>query len=293
MTRTAPEDHLLNIVQKLTKRRLDLQHYAAPLAAVRQAVDARLDIADGDDWRAVQSICGYRGEDFTAAGATLPLTAAAIQHFCRNHRECDMSLGGQFEALGNAMPEPLAILYSVYLSQTRLDAEGALFLAQASGSTRVAGIIADLLTIGAFNHGAASVHCEGRIFAVSAAFDTAAIIDATNREAEERLALPAGHNDHLLRLTPDAIGLLAMHLAAQHRLSAEALLEKSNRLAEARQDVNRLAPADRFITAVFENDLPAGESWVARILDAMRRIIPAWAGSSSIIHLDQAYKNAA
>lgn len=269
---------LLGILQKLTKSQLDLRQYAEPLAAMRQAVDARLNFSESDDWQAVQAICGYSAEDFAAAGAPLPLSAAAIHHFCRNHRECDVSLGGQFETLGSAVPEALAVLYSVYMTQTRIDAEAALFLAQTSGTTRVATIMADLLAIGGFCHGTTSISCQGKVYAVATAFDAAQVIDAANIEARTRLAFPAEHDGHLLRLTPDQIGILAAELAAEHRFTLAEFLEKANLMAEARQDVNRFTVAQHFTTALFEGDLPISEAWVGRTIDAMRRIIPAWAG---------------
>ena len=270
---------LLSILQKLTKSQLDLRQYAEPLAAVRQAVDSRLNIDADDDWQAVQAICGYGALDFSAAGASLPLTAAEIHHFCRNHRDCDVSLGGQFETVGSALPEALAVLYSVYTSQAKIDAEAALFLAQASGSTRVAGVMADLLAIGGFCHGTKSISCQGHVYAVAAAFDTAQIIDAANIEARTRRAYPAEHDGHLLRLTPDQIGILAAELAAEHRLTLPEFLRKANLMAEARQDVNRFTAAQHFTTALFEGALPISEAWVGRIIDAMRRVIPAWAGA--------------
>ncbi len=269
---------MLGILHKLTKSQLDLRQYAEPLATVRQEVAARLNLNADDDWQAVQAICGYGAQDFTAAGAPLPLTAATIHHFCRNHRDCDVSLGGQFETVGSALPESLAVLYSVYTSQARVDAEATLFLAQASGSTRVAATMADLLAIGGFCHGTKSISCQGHVYAVASAFDTAQIIDAANIEARTRLAFPAEHEGHLLRLTPDQIGILAAELAAAHRLDLYDFVKKANLMAEARQDVNRFTPAQHFTTALFEGDLPISEAWVGRIIEAMRRIIPAWAG---------------
>lgn len=274
----AMPSRLLGILHRLTKSQLDLRQYAEPLAIVRQAVDARLNFAEDDDWRAVQAICGYSAEDFAAAAAPLPLTAAAIYHFCRNHRECDVSLGGQFETVGSSVPEALAVLYSVYMSQARVDAEAALFLAQASGSTRVAAVMADLLAIGGFCQGTKSISCQGKVYAIATAFDTAPIIDAVNLEARMRLMLPAEHDDHLLRLSPDQVGILAAELAAQHRFGLVEFLKKANLMAEARQDVNRFTAAQHFTTALFEGDLPITEGWVGRTIDAMRRIIPAWAG---------------
>jgi hypothetical protein len=272
------QDWLLALVHKFTHRQLNLQHYNAPRQILQLAVDARFDLAMENDWETVQAICGFSQEDFIAAAASLPLTAAVIQHFCRNHRDNDPSLAGQFESLGQAIPEPLAILYSIYHTQARLDAEATLFLAQTSCSTRVPQQMADLLTIGGFNHGDKSIHCEGRVYAIATAFDTATVIDAVCKEAKERLQLPADHHDHLLQLCPEAIGLLAAQLSATHRLPPLPFFHKSHLLAEARQDVNRFAPRERFGIALYEGDLPVSESWVQRLVKAMKHIAPSLAG---------------
>lgn len=272
------QDWLLAIVHKFTYRQLNLQHYNAPRHILQLAVDARFDLAMENDWETVQAICGFSREDFTAAAAALPLTAATIQHFCRNHRDNDPSLAGQFESLGQAIPESLAILYSIYHTQTRLDAEATLFLAQTSCATRVPQQMADLLAVGGFNHGDISIHCEGRIYAIAAAFDTATVIDAACLEAKERLQLPTDHPDHLLQLCPEAIGLLAAQLSAQHRLPPLPFFHKAHLLAEARQDVNRFASRERFGIALYEGDLPVSENWVQRLVKAMQRIAPSLAG---------------
>ncbi len=265
------------MVNRLTRRQLDLNHARPLRTVVQEAVDARLDLEIAGDWDAVQAICGFGAPDF--AGAALPLTAAAIQHFCRNHRDCDASFAGQFDMLGTQVPEALAIFYSIYHTQTRLDAEAALFLAQSSGSIRVARTMADLLAIGGFNNGDKSLHCEGRIYAIAAAFDTAPVIDAANQEARARLALPSEDREHLLQLGPDVIGLLAAHLADAHRLPPLAFFRKANLLAEARQDVNRFAPGERFAIALYEGDLPVSDAWVSRLINAMGQIVPHLVGN--------------
>jgi len=285
----AAPDWLLAVVQRMTRRQLDLTQYTAPEMLVQQAVLDRAELAATSDWDAVAAICGYNAQDFENAGASLPLTAAAIHHFCRNHRDCDASLAGQFEAVGQDVPEALATFYSIYHTQTRLDAEAALFLAQTSGSTRVAQIMADLLAIGGFNLGDKSVNCEGRVYAIAAAFDTASVIDAINQEARERLALPADHPDHLLQLSPDAISVLAGDMAERHRLPPMAFFQKANLLAEARQDVNRFPASERFAIALYEGDLPISDLWVARTVAAIRRIVPRFVGQvpQSLIDIAQ------
>lgn len=275
-------DWLLKVVQRLTGQRLDLASPAVQTAAA-QALDARLAIEVTGDWEAIQAICGYGQNEFALAlsggQAGLPLTAAAIQHFCRNHRDCDASLPGQFEALGCEVPAALAVFYSIYHTQTRFDAEAALFLAQSSGTTRVARTMADLLTIGGFQLGDKSINCEGRVYAVAAAFDTAAVIDAANQEALARLTLPADDPEHLLQLSPDAIGLLAARLAESTRMAPIAFFRKANLLAEARQDVNRFPAHERFAVALYEGDLPISESWVVRLIAAMRTVVPGLVGN--------------
>ena len=271
-------DWLLKVVNRLTRRQLDLVD--EPLqSTVRQAVDARLAIEVSGDWEAIQAISGYGQSEFALAQSSLPLTAATIQHFCRNHRDCDASLAGQFEALNGDVPEALAVFYSIYHTQTRLDAEAALFLAQSSGTTRVARAMADLLTIGGFQNGDKSINCQGRIYAVAAAFDTAAVIDAANQEALARRTLAADDSEHLLQLSPDSVGLLAARLAETYRLAPLAFFRKANLLAEARQDVNRFTPHERFAVALYEGDLPISEAWVARLIAAMRAIVPGLVGN--------------
>jgi hypothetical protein len=246
---------------------------------VQQALAVRVALEAASDAAAVQAMCGYDAAAFAAAEATPPLTAAAVQHFCRNHRDADASLAGQFAAHAELLPEALAALYHLYNTQTRLDAEAALFLAQTSGSIRVAQSMAHLLAIGGFQHGDTALPCAGRVYAVAAAFDTAPVIDAANYEAKELLALPVDHPEHLLQLAPDAISLLAAELAAQHRLTMLEFLAKANLLAEARQDVNRFPVIEQFATALYEGDLPISEAWVVRLVTAMRAVVPAFVGA--------------
>jgi hypothetical protein len=272
-------DWLATVLQRLSREKLDLSSPPAQALVLRQAADVRLDLASDDDWETVGAVCGYGAAEFAAAKAALPLSAAAIKHFCRNHRDYDASLAGQFSlSTSAAVPENLVILYGLYHAQTRLDAEAALFLAQTSGSTRVAKMMAHLLAIGGFNHAATSLSHNGRVYAIAAAFDTAAVIDAVNQEAQERLAVPPDHPEHLLQALPESIGICAAAIADRARLSPEAFLRKANLLAEARQDVNRFAPTERFAEALYEGDLPISELWVQRLVEAMNAVIPALAG---------------
>ena len=229
-----------------------------------------------DDWQAVANICGYGAEDFAAAGATLPLTVAEIEHFRRNHRCTESNVHRDFLTAKSDLPSPLAELYGLYQHRARLDAEATLFLAQSTTSMRVARMTADLLAIGAFANGMEFITHMGLTYSVPAAFDTSGIIDSANNEAARRLALPAEHPSHLLKLTPDEIGILAMELAEKNTLSSADFLEKANLLAEARQDVNRLPVSQHFTTAFTERDLPHQYSWVMRICAAYGRVFESW-----------------
>jgi len=170
----------------------------------------------------------------------------------------------------------LSELYGLYLHRSRLDAEASLFVAQATGSTRVARVMADLLAIGGFANGLEFISYLGLNYSVPAAFDTSDIIDRANHEAARRLALPVSHPSHLLKLTPDEIGVLASNLAEKNAMSPSDFLEKANLLSEARQDVNRLPVSQHFTTAIIERDLPPQEIWVMRLCAAFSRIFECW-----------------
>ena len=131
-----------------------------------------------------------------------------------------------------------------------MDTEATLFVAQATGSTRVARVVADLLAIGGFANGLEHISFVGATYSVPAAFDTSDLIDRANQEAARRISLPVDHPNHLLRMTPDEIGVLATHIAEKHALDAVNFLEKARLLAEARQDVNRLPVDVHFTTAI-------------------------------------------
>ncbi len=229
-----------------------------------------------DDWQTVSNLCGHAINDFINAGASLPLTAAEIDHFRRNHRGTESHISRDFLTARNDLPSPLAELYGLYLHRTRVDAEATLFVAQATGSTRVARVVADLLSIGGFANGLEFIGYLGVNYSVPAAFDTSDIIDRANHEAARRLALPVSHPSHLLKLTPDEIGVLASNLAEKNALNPTDFLEKANLLAEARQDVTRLPVDQHFTTAIIERDLPMQEIWVMRLCAAYARIFESW-----------------
>jgi len=229
-----------------------------------------------DDWQTVANICGHQPDDFAAAGVGLPLSGAEIDHFRRNHREADYRVGRDFLASRTELPSPLAELYGLYRHRVRLDTEAALFIAQATGSTRVARIMADLLAIGSFANGHECVSYLTTTYAVPAAFDTSDLIDRANHEAARRLALPVDHPAHLLKLSPDEISVLATNIVERNAISTPDFLEKANLLAEARQDVNRLPTDKQFVTAIEEGDLPINQLWVTRICAAYVRIFEGW-----------------
>jgi hypothetical protein len=229
-----------------------------------------------DDWQMVTSLCGYSASDFVSAAAPMPLSAAEIDHFRRNHRSTESHVSRDFLMARVDLPSPLAELYGLYLYRCRVDAESTLFVAQATGTTRVARVMADLLAIGGFANGLEHISYLGLTYSVSSAFDTANIIDRANFEASRRLALNAEHPSHLLRLSPDEIGVLATNIAEQNALKPSDFLDKANLLAEARQDVTRLPTSHHFATAIMERDLPIQQEWVTRICSAYMRVLENW-----------------
>jgi hypothetical protein len=242
----------------------------------RTSADASAGSPLFDDWQTIAAICGHAINDFIAAGVSLPLTGAEIDHFRRNHRGTENHISRDFLAAKTDLPSPLSELYGLYLHRGRVDAEAALFVAQATGSTRVARTMADLLAIGAFANGLEFISYLGITYSVPAAFDTSDLIDQANHEAARRLALSIDHPAHLLKLTHDEISVLASHIAEKHAMNAPDFLEKSNLLSEARQDVTRLPAEKHFTTALFEGDLPVKEIWVTRLCAAYARIFEGW-----------------
>ncbi|NCC02709.1 MAG: hypothetical protein EOM37_01480 [Proteobacteria bacterium] len=229
-----------------------------------------------DDWQAVANISGHSVQDFMDAGASLPLSAAEIDHFRRNHLETDRLVGRDFMIARSDLPSPLAELYGLYRHRARLDAEATLFVAQATGSTRVARVIADLLAIGAFASGHEYICHMSQTFSVPAAFDTSDLIDRTSDEALRRLSLSIETPSHLLKLHPDEISLLANNIVERYALSPNTFLAKANALAEARQDVHRIHVDRQLATSILEGDLPITESWVLRLCNAYKNIFPSW-----------------
>lgn len=229
-----------------------------------------------DDWQTIGALCGYTVNDLINAGTSLPLTAAEIDHFRRNHRGTENHISRDFLTSRTNLPSPLAELYGLYQHRARVDVEATLFVAQATGSTRVARVMADLLAIGGFANGLEYISHLGSTYSVSAALDTSALIDRANHEAARRLALPIDHPAHLLKLVPDEIGVLAANITEKHALPATDFLEKANCLSEARQDVARLPVCEHFRTAIIERDLPLQQEWVTRLCAAYARILENW-----------------
>jgi hypothetical protein len=235
-----------------------------------------------DDWQTVTNICGYSFAEFIVAGSCLPLTGAEIDHFRRNHRGTENHISRDFLAARTDLPSPLSELYGLYLHRARVDAEAALFIAQATGSTRVARTMADLLAIGGFANGLEFISYLGITYSVPVAFDTSDVIDQANHEAARRLALPVNHAMHLLKATPDEISVLASQIVEQNAITAVDFLEKANLLAEARQDVTRLPVDKHFTTAIGEGDLPVKQMWVSRLCAAYARIFEGWVATPEI-----------
>lgn len=229
-----------------------------------------------DDWQTVTNLSGYSINDYASAGAGLPLTAAEIDHFRRNHRGTESRISRDFLTARSDLPSPLSELYGLYLHRCRVDAEAALFVAQATGSTRVARVMADLLAVGAFANALEYIGHLGTTYSVPAAFDTSDIIDFANHEAARRLALAPDHPSHLLRLTPDEIAVLASNIAEKRAVDAASFLRKAQSLAEARQDVTRLPISQQFATAIIEGDVPLDEAWGQRLSAAYARILEGW-----------------
>jgi hypothetical protein len=229
-----------------------------------------------DDWQTIGALCGHSVSDLISAGTSLPLTAAEIDHFRRNHRGTENHISREFLTARSDLPSPLAELYGLYRHRARVDVEATLFVAQATGSTRVARIMADLLSIGAFANGLEFVSYLATTYSVPAALDTSDLIDCANHEAARRLGLPIEHPAHLLKLAPDEIGVLASNIAEKHIIPAADFLDKAKCLAEARQDVARLPSCEHFRTAIIERDLPLHLTWVTRLCAAYARILENW-----------------
>jgi len=229
-----------------------------------------------DDWQTVSNITGISKEDFNNSGIELPLSAAEIDHFRRNHRETERLVGRDFLTAQSDLPSPLADLYGLYRHRARLDTESTLFVAQATGSTRIARLMSDLLSIGSYASGHEYVCHMAKTYSVPCSFDTADLIDRTSDEAMHRLSFSIKNPSHLLNLSPDEISVLASNIVDRYALNASEFLEKANILSEARQDVHRLPANCMLATSIIEGDLPIDKSWAMRLHTAYQNIFPTW-----------------
>ena len=229
-----------------------------------------------EDWNMVTQLSGYSQEDFATAGAGLPLSHQEIEFFLRNHRGVKHHIIRELFAIQSNLPSPLAELYGLYRYRARIDTEAALFTAQSTLSTRLASSMAKILCLGAFANGTEYVKYLTVTYSVPCAFDTSLEIMAANAEAERRLSLPTDHPSHLLRLSCNDIAVLASVIADNNTLSCDEFLEKANFLSEACQDVSRLSPRQRLLTAIREKDIPWHTCWTKSIVDAYKTLLPAW-----------------
>lgn len=273
---SARSPRLLEWLTRLTQPGFSLDLLAQPYDEQDKASAPAIKEPHTDDWNTIAHICGHTMEDFLEAKTALPLTTAEIDYFRRNHRGTENHISRDFLTAQTDLPSPLAELYGLYRHRARIDAEAALFLAQSTGAMRVARVMSDLLAIGAFANGIEYVSYLGITYSVPCAFDTSAEIDHANKEAARRLALPADHPSHMLKLTPDEVGVLAASIAEKNALDPVDFLEKANMLSEARQDVTRLPTKLHFSTAIFEHDLPMQAGWMERLAKAYARLFPEW-----------------
>ena len=274
---TAHNPRLLEWLARLTQQGFSLDMLHQPVNPQEKAEA----VPNGssphiDDWQAVGHICGHSIQCLMNAEVQLPLTAAEIDFFRRNHRGTENHISRDFLTAQTDLPSPLAELYGLYRHRARIDAEAALFLAQSTGSTRVARVMADLLAIGAFANAFEGVSHMGMTYSVPAAFDTSADIDRANLEASRRLALPADHPSHLLKATPDELGVIAASITSRNAIESTIFLEKAQMLSVARQDVTRLPESQHFATTIIEHDLSVQTPWVARLAIAYARLFPQW-----------------
>ncbi|MFA5040664.1 MAG: hypothetical protein WC464_03410, partial [Bdellovibrionales bacterium] len=210
--------HLLEWLARLTRQEFPIDLISSPFGR-RDGIPSVDKEPHADDWNTISHICGYTLEDFFDAGSSLPLTAAEIDYFRRNHRGTENHVSRDFLTAQTDLPSPLAELYGLYRHRARIDAEAALWIAQSTSSLRLPSIMADLLAVGAFANGLEYVSYMGVTYSVPCAFDTSAEIDHANREAARRLELPADHPSHLLKLKPDELGVLAASIAERNALS--------------------------------------------------------------------------
>lgn len=270
------EPKLLSWILRMSSKKRAAGAKADAAAGLMQELGTLGQLTPEDDWQVIHSLCGYSMTHFAEAGVGIPLKAAEVEYFRRNHREMDMGLSRDFVSAKSNLPKPLCELYTLYRFRALMDAEASFFVCQATGSVRVAQTMADLQAIGGFAHGHEAIAYVSQTFSVATAFDTSEIIDLVNAECLRRMQLPIEDAEHLLKLTPDEMSVCAAGIVEAHLLTATEFLEKANLLAEARQDVNRLEASRQFATAVAENDIPLHKNWATRLMVAYSRIFHHW-----------------
>jgi hypothetical protein len=200
------------------------------------------------------------------------MTATEIKHYSHAHNAALSDIESAFLPSKFELPEILAHFYIRYLTQARRDCEAALFIAQATHSTRLPRLMADALAVGAFEGaGVDPLRFEANDYALSAVFDTSCFIDAALMLADKKLNQPIGDAEHLLRMNIMDISRMAADIVQQNQLMPFAFLLKAKRLFTARADTCRFPPLARFATAVMEGDLDLNDAWVARIASAYER----------------------
>jgi hypothetical protein len=132
--------------------------------------------------------------------------------------------------------------------------------------------MADALAVGAFE-GAGNhlIRFEGHDYAESAAQDTSSCIDSAVALIAQKLALPADHAEHLLRINIMDISRLAAQIVDTSALAPFAFLSKAKALYGARADACRYPPLHRFAAAA-GNEFSPDESWAQRIALAFDRL---------------------
>jgi len=227
------------------------------------------------DALAFAGFIGMSAEDWESFGTAPVLTASEINHFLSAHNAALSDIESAFFASEKFdLPPALANFYLKYLTQARRDIEAALTIAQSSGSVRLPRRCADARALSAFEGaGENPVRNEGGEYALSAAQDTALLMDEACDLAQMLLMMPIDPPDHLLRLNPQDIGRMASELVEAMALEPLPFFLKAKQLYLARADVCRFPPIERFAIALGENDLNSEEEWVVRIAKAYERLL--------------------
>jgi hypothetical protein len=230
--------------------------------------------AESEDLKAFLSLVHFSREDWQSLNLTPSLTAVEIRHFAKAHNAALSDIESAFLPARMDLPLPLADFYIRYLVQARRDVEATLLIAQATHSARVPRLMADALAIGAFEGaGIEALRHEGHEYAQAAIQDTAPLIDAAAAIADQKLALPVDHPQHLLRINVMDLSRLAAEIVEREALTPCAFLLKAKALYLARCDVCRFPPVERLSTAMNECDLSLEDAWVKRLCQAHDRLL--------------------